>query len=74
MPLQLDADVMNADWTKRHWDLPPYKSDDFNALVPDLDHFRTLPVYKHAVRQGKIVDDEWAGDSDSVSSYRKRKH
>ncbi len=61
MVLYPDADPDNADWTKQTWDLPPYKSDDFLAHFPDLDLFRTLPVYKHAVRKGLIKNDKWVG-------------
>ena len=56
MPLMLDADSRNADWTKKSWDLPPYKSEKFNSLVPDLKKFKKLPVYKYAVDSGLIVD------------------
>lgn len=64
MGISIDAIPENADWTKQSWDLPPYKSDEFNALVPDLDEFRKLPVYKFAVKKGLIVDDEWVGPTD----------
>jgi hypothetical protein len=59
--VSLDANIEDADWTKQSWDLPPYKSYAFLELFPDLDAFRQLPVYKHAVAKGLIVDDEWAG-------------
>ena len=57
-----DEGIENADWTKQSWDLPPYKSPQFMTLVSDLDHFRTTPVYKHAVNNGLIYDDEWVAD------------
>ena len=56
----MDADIESADWTKQSWDLPDYKSSQFLKLFPDLDAFRLLPVYKHAVTSGLIVDDHWA--------------
>jgi hypothetical protein len=59
----IDADLDNADWTKRTWDLPPYKSPAFMSVVTDLDTFRHLPVYKAAVEKGWIVNDEWVGPS-----------
>lgn len=76
-----DADPESADWTKQSWDLPPYKSREFLADWPDLDHFRMLPVYKHAVAKGLIVDDEWVGIApdaditaiDSLHSSRREK-
>lgn len=57
-----DADLHNADWTKQSWDLPAYKSPEFLRMFPDLDHFRTTPVYNAAVQAGLIVDDEWLAD------------
>lgn len=60
--VSLDADLHNADWTKQSWDLPPYRSADFDALVPDLEAFKQSPVYAHAVQAGLIIDDEWAAD------------
>lgn len=58
----LDADIESADWTKQTWDLPPYKSSEFLALFPDLDAFRQLPVYRRAIENGLIHDDEWVAD------------
>lgn len=57
----LDADLHNSDWLKTRWDLPPYKSPEFFQVIApaDLDAFRKLPVYNHAVEQGLILDDEW---------------
>lgn len=68
--LDIDADLDHADWTKTAWDLPPYKSPEFMDLpvAADLDHFRTLPVYRHAVDSGLIVDDEWVGPNDASKS------
>lgn len=56
-----DADLINADWTKQSWDLPPYGSPEFLELVPDLEAFKKTPTYKHAVEKGLIHDDEWVG-------------
>jgi hypothetical protein len=56
-----DAESENQDWTKQTWDLPPYKSDEFLAMFSDLPAFRKLPVYKFAVKNGLIVNDEWVG-------------
>lgn len=65
MRIKLDGNLSNADWTKTHWGLPPYKSKEFmewlEATGSSLGEFRKLPVYEHAVEQGKIVDDEWVG-------------
>ncbi len=57
--LEVDGTLLNADWTKTTWDLPPYKSPEFMVLVNDLDAIKKLPVYLHAVRTGVIVNDEW---------------
>jgi len=56
-----DATPENADWTKKSWDLPPYKSAEFMALVPDLEAFKNLLVYRWACEAGLICDDEWVG-------------
>ncbi|HOF88068.1 MAG TPA: hypothetical protein PLZ36_08210 [Armatimonadota bacterium] len=70
MAITIDHNANNADWSKRTWDLPAYKSPEFMALVggdAGLPHFRTLPVYRFAVQRGLIADDEWAGsDEDAV--------
>lgn len=57
-----NADTESADWTKQSWDLPPYKSREFLEVCPNLDEFRKLPVYKHAVAKGLIANDEWVGE------------
>lgn len=60
-----DAKTSNADWLKRTWDLPPYKSKEFMSLLKKMDmtleHFRTLPVYLHATEKKLIVKDNWKG-------------
>lgn len=65
MPINIDADPMNADWTKRTWDLPPYKSEEFMRFLQSsgstLEDFRKLPIYVFAVEKGVIVNDEWVG-------------
>ena len=57
-----DADINSADWTKQSWDLPPYKSREFMENFPDLEAFRKMPVYRYAVKNGLINDDEWVDD------------
>ncbi|AWD92974.1 hypothetical protein HSE3_gp022 [Bacillus phage vB_BceM-HSE3] len=64
----IDSDLRNADWTKRSWDnLPQYKSKEFMEYLKlqgiTIEHFKTLPVYKSAVRKGLIKDDKWVGGS-----------
>jgi hypothetical protein len=69
MRINIDADLLNADWTKQTWDLPPYKSPEFMRLVPpsELEAFKKLPVYKHARKNGLINDnDEWCGSEDDA--------
>ncbi|KAF1085040.1 hypothetical protein SPSYN_01176 [Sporotomaculum syntrophicum] len=65
MAICIDCDLHNADWTKISWDLPAYKSEEFMDYLRisqmTLEDFRKLPVYKHAVRKGLIIDDEWQG-------------
>jgi hypothetical protein len=63
IPLQLEQ---HADNMKGAWDLPPYKSPAFMDILArrgiGLAAFRQMPIYRQAVRRGKIVGDEWAGD------------
>lgn len=60
--VSLDDSTENADWSKQTWDLPPYRSAEFMRMYPDLDAFRRLPIYQHAVAAGLIHDDEWVAD------------
>lgn len=60
--ISLDADLANSDWSKQSWDLPPYRSPEFDAMFPDLEAFKRLPVYKAACDAGLIIDDEWSAD------------
>jgi len=56
----LDSIKNNADWTKMIWDLPGYKSKRFMDLLKasgiTLTEFKKLPVYKWAVKSGKIKE------------------
>lgn len=58
-----DADPGNAAWAKRNWNLPPYKSDEFMAVLNswgmDIDQFRESPTYRFAVQKGLIKGDRW---------------
>ena len=58
--LNIDANIENADWTKQTWDLPKYKSKEFMDWLKSsgmtLEHFRTLPVYKINLANGKIKE------------------
>jgi len=64
MTLIIDSEK-TADWTKRGWDLPRYRSKRFmgylQAIGMSLEQFRRLPIYRMAVNSGLIVDDKWAG-------------
>ena len=46
----IDANSENADWTKMTWDLPKYKSKEFNEWLSQsgmtLTEFKKLPVYQ----------------------------
>lgn len=59
--LYIDAQIHNADWSKQSWDLPPYKSKEFMEQLEmtgmTLEHFKTLPVYKNAIKNGLIQED-----------------
>ncbi len=56
----IDENINDADWTKRTWDLPEYGSEEFNQFLENtgqtLEHFKTLPVYKWAVKRGEIKE------------------
>ena len=48
----LDANLMDADWPKRTWDLKSLTKEDAIAFIkrhPGIAHFKTLPIYKHAL-------------------------
>ena len=50
MPINIDANIENADWTKKTWDLPTNKEDFLKHLKTSklsLEDFKKLPVYKH---------------------------
>lgn len=73
--LVVDDGLENADWTKQSWDLPPYKSEEFNSVVTDLEGFKKTPVYANAVKKGLIVNDRWADKGGGVSrDLRHGKH
>ena len=59
-PLNIDANLENADWTKQSWDLPKYKSKEFMDWLKSsgmtLEQFRKLPVYKINLANGKIKE------------------
>jgi len=60
MVFNIDANLENADWTKRTWDLPEYKSDEFYRLLRSmnmtLEQFKKLPVYKWNLKAGNIKE------------------
>ena len=47
MKINIDADLKNADWTKRTFDLP-YKNEEElkKGLGDGYEHFKTLPAYQ----------------------------
>ncbi len=49
--------------------LPPYNPDE----IDDLDHFKTLPLYKSAVEKGLIVNDRWKGPEKGYCKIREYK-
>jgi len=60
MVFNIDANLENADWTKRTWDLPEYKSYEFYRLLKSmnmtLEQFKKLPVYKWNLKAGNIKE------------------
>ena len=74
---ELDQERLeNEDWTKATWDLPPYRSAEFDLLLltvgTSLEKFKTLPVYKFAVKRGVIVDDKWVGVDHIMRPLRRK--
>lgn len=59
--IHIDADSINADWTKQSWDLPEFGSSKFNEYLRrsgiTLAQFKQTNVYKHAVKNGVIHED-----------------
>ena len=72
MGINIDAKHSNQDWTKRSWDMSPYKSEEFMKTHRDLKAFRKLPVYIFAVERGLIVDDEWVGNKEGYVPFLER--
>ena len=60
MVLNIDAIPENADWTKKSWDLPKYKSKEFYRILKSmnmtLEQFKKLPVYKWNLKAGNIKE------------------
>jgi len=60
MALNIDANPDNADWTKKSWDLPKYKSKEFMEWLKftgmTLEEFRKLPVYKWNLKADNIKE------------------
>jgi len=54
----IDANLNDADWVKKTWDLPEYSSKEFDEFLQasgtTLEKFKKLPVYKWAVERGEI--------------------
>jgi len=70
--MNIDALPHNQDWLKTlSWDMPAYKSDYFNETTKDLKHFKTLPIYKAAVKKGLIINDKWAGPKEGYCQIKK---
>ena len=73
--MNIDKSPDNQDWIKTlFWDLPAYKSDAFLSSFNNLPEFRTLPIYKSAVKHGLIVDDEWKGPPEGYCRIVPRKN
>jgi hypothetical protein len=48
--LDLDANPLNADWTKRSWDIPASTVEELRAWIKasgrTVEEFKRLPVYR----------------------------
>jgi hypothetical protein len=64
MVYNVDSILYNADWVKKRWSYPPYKSAKFMLHLEKsgmtLEQFKQLPPYKWAVESGLIIDDKVA--------------
>ena len=60
MIINIDANLENADWSKKTWDLPEYKSKEFMDWLKfsgmTLEKFKQLPVYKWNLKAGNIKE------------------
>ena len=60
MVINIDENLENADWSKKSWDLPEYKSEEFYRLLKfmnmSLEQFKKLPVYKWNLKAGNIKE------------------
>lgn len=60
MVINIDENLENADWSKKYWDLPEYKSEEFYQLLKfmnmSLEQFKKLPVYKWNLKAGNIKE------------------
>jgi len=59
--INLDADPMNADWTKQTWDLSVDNVEDLRKMLKALGipvrEFKQLPVYKLNVEKLEWLKD-----------------
>ena len=47
-PINIDADLADADWTKQTWDLQLTPAELWDMPLEDLRHLVTLPAWKAA--------------------------
>ena len=62
-PFNIDEVPLNRDWLHSKWNMPAYRSKEFfqelKELRMTLAEFKETAMYKRAVDEGVIVNDEW---------------
>jgi hypothetical protein len=72
IPYNLDANTLNADWTKTSWDLPYHTVQELEAWLgtPErISHFKTLPVYKFNVNKPGMEWLKELGNDDTAVKF-----
>jgi hypothetical protein len=66
--INLDADLDNADWLKKTWDLPSIDSDEFKEYLKStgrtMDDIKHLPVYKNLKSKREKVKEKSKNNSE----------
>ncbi|KKL68650.1 hypothetical protein LCGC14_2122870 [marine sediment metagenome] len=67
MGFNIDESPINRDWLHTEWSYPPYRSNAFFKKLGEvgttLAQFKQSGMYKQALLDGAIVDDEWVPPS-----------
>jgi len=54
-PVNIDADLENADWTKGSWDIPATSVEELRTWLKQqgmtVEQFKRLPVYRRNMKR-----------------------